>query len=63
MVDVHWLGIMFAIFCSFIVWSSSLIIKMTSYLFKEHGMDVLSGDNQGSASVVPVASFKREFEK
>ncbi|PSS26018.1 B-box zinc finger protein [Actinidia chinensis var. chinensis] len=30
---------------------------------QEHGMDVLSGDNQESASVVPVASFKREFDK
>ncbi|GFY94966.1 B-box zinc finger family protein [Actinidia rufa] len=30
---------------------------------QEQGMDVLSGDNQESASVVPVASFKREVEK
>ncbi|GFY89896.1 B-box zinc finger family protein [Actinidia rufa] len=30
---------------------------------QEHGMDVLSGDNQESASVVPIASFKREFDK
>ena len=61
--DVHWLGILFATCCSLIVWSSSLIIKMPASLFKEHGMDVLSGDNQESASVVPVASFKREFDK
>lgn len=30
---------------------------------QEQGMDGLNGDNHESASVVPVGSFKREFEK
>ena len=52
---IFWLGILFAICYSLIVWSSGFIIKMHASLFKEQAMDVLSG--------VPVASFKREFEK
>lgn len=32
-------------------------------LFKEQGMDISNGNNHGSPSVVPIASFERDIEK